>query len=110
MDIQKIKYHTRGCSSTDYNARRRAFANIYRLVVAMHTHPRLYKWLKTEYSDICSKGDCIINSMLDGIYFDKGKNILDIAKEDPYLVNTYLVNRYVRGFLRGRAPDPWWAS
>lgn len=64
----------------------------------------LYNWLKTEFSDICSNGDIIINSNIDDMY-----NNISIPLTKLNLIS-YIYDRWKESYLSGKAADPWWAS
>ena len=69
----------------------------------------LYKWMKTEFSDVCSNGDECINKLLDdlkSVYIIK--NETEILFDTKFISNIY--NRYINNYLKGEKPDPWWAD
>lgn len=61
----------------------------------------LYKWMKIEFSDICSDGDVIINRILDRL-----KDGLDQERDDLEYIE-YVYDAYNKKYLRGDRADPF---
>lgn len=75
--------------------------------------PEIHSWLKTQYMDICSNGDVIINSILNQLnkYMNdpsSEKTDIDITGKEYFIEHIY--DSYVNEYLKGMEPDPWWAS
>ena len=62
----------------------------------------LYDWLKTEYSDVCSNGDIIINNHLDNMY--NNVSITELTLID------HIYNKWQTHYVNGHIANPWWAS
>ena len=62
----------------------------------------LHKYMKTQFSDICSNGDIIINNHLNNM--NQKNQITDFKLMD------YIYDVYINEYLVGNPPDPWWAS
>jgi hypothetical protein len=73
-----------------------------------------YKALKTQYKDVCSSGDGIINEMIDNL--DAKKNIEDIfnQSENKEFVLDLITNHLghtINVFMNnGLVPDSFWAD
>lgn len=61
----------------------------------------LYKWMKIEFSDICSDGDVIINRILDRL-----KDGLDQEIDDLEYIE-YVYDAYNEKYLQGDRADPF---
>ena len=65
------------------------------------------RWLKEEYSDMCSKGDVIINNILD--LKIKGQHIeFEYINANSIYVQ-YIINS-LQSYCNGNNPDPYWAD
>ena len=64
----------------------------------------LYEWLKTEFSDVCSHGDRIINSHIDNMY-----NKIEIPPNNLIYFN-YIYNAWKENYMNNIEANPWWAS
>ena len=79
--------------------------------------PHLYKWMKTQFSDICSNGDRCINNLLDELdkFYNK-KTIckLNIDMEYMEYIETryieYIYSFYIDSFMKDEDPFPFWAD
>ena len=72
----------------------------------------LYNWMKAEFSDVCSNGDVCINKLLDelnSIYNIKNKTDVSCDMRQVCFIN-YIYDRYINNYLKGDAPDPFWAD
>jgi hypothetical protein len=72
--------------------------------------PEIHSWLKTQYIDICSDGDVIINSILNQLNKYMNKNITDIDITGKEYFIEHIYGSYINVYLKGMEPDPWWAS
>jgi hypothetical protein len=78
-----------------------------------------YKWLKTEYSDVCSGGDVAINKILNThIKINREiiwNDVIELFEQDEYNEEKLLyfidhIFQSYKGYLEGHEPNPWWAS
>lgn len=74
---------------------------MYNELIAVYDD-NLHKYMKTQFSDICSNGDIIINNHLNNM--NNKNQITDFKLID------YIYDVYINDFLVGNPPDPWWAS
>jgi len=82
----------------------------------------LYKWMKIQFSDICSNGDIVINDLLDDLHlnshsYDKLRNEKEFNKYVQYVQYVqyipyipYIYDLYINNYLKGKSANPWWAS
>jgi len=76
--------------------------------------PHLYKWMKTQFSDICSNGDRYINTFLDELdkFYNK-KNICKLNIDMEYIEMQYIeyiYSFYIDSFMKDEDPFPFWAD
>lgn len=66
----------------------------------------LYEWMKIEFSDVCSNGDVCINKLLDDL------NSMYSQKNEVETIEyiSYIYDRYINNYLKGKNPDPFWAD
>ena len=69
----------------------------------------LYNWMKTQYKDVCSYGDVMINMYLDNLYQDKMNNTITILTVELRFI-VYVYKDWKELYLKGVEADPWWAS
>ena len=74
---------------------------MYNELIAVYDD-NLHKYMKTQFSDICSNGDIIINNHLNNM--NNKNQITDFKLMD------YIYDVYINDFLVGNPSDPWWAS
>jgi hypothetical protein len=68
----------------------------------------LYKWMKIQFSDVCSNGDVCINRLLDNmnsIYNIKNENEILYDEDIDYI--DYIYDAYINNYLEGKSPTPW---
>lgn len=72
-----------------------------------------YEWLKIQYSDICTCGDKIINSILDEMYNLKNYEIdydeIENNKEEYNYYYDHILESY-EDYMSGIDCDPLWAD
>ena len=66
------------------------------------------KWLKKEYSDVCSDGDIIINEILNDLLANTPIDKMNKKNYEVYYVNHILASH--KQCLDGEDPDPYWAD
>ena len=76
--------------------------------------PYLYRWMKTQFSDICSNGDRCINNLLDELdkFYNK-KNICKLNIDMEYIETRYIeyiYSFYIDSFMKDEDPFPFWAD
>jgi hypothetical protein len=83
----------------------------------------LHQWMKTQYSDVCSDSDVVINNILDKLsenYKYKttseksvDNNILlsfnDIPKKDYHCIE-HIHDFYANYYLKNKESNPFWAD
>ena len=76
--------------------------------------PYLYRWMKTQFSDICSNGDRCINNLLDELdkFYNK-KTICKLNIDMEYIETRYIeyiYSFYIDSFMKDEDPFPFWAD
>ena len=69
----------------------------------------LHAWMKTQFSDVCSNMDKIINNMLDKLNKKKDLIFEDFSKYDQDCI-IYIYDFYIKNYIKGDTADPFWAD
>ena len=79
---------------------------IKELINVFETDINIYKWMKHHYSDVCSRGDVIINNILDK--FNNKSMTCYLTEEQKYASHIY--DTYLELYLKNKDSNPWWAD
>jgi hypothetical protein len=70
----------------------------------------LHKFLKVEYSDVCSGGDVINNKFIDELFESNGLDEITFPDNDYGWCAISYVLKSILAWKSGDVPDPYWAS
>ena len=78
--------------------------------IFLNFSPELYKWMKTQFSDVCSNTDVKIHIILEELNKVCNLKTIDRTNIEFNDVIYYIYDVYTNNFLKGENPDPFWAD